>query len=412
MGHRPKPKYQVFISSTYTDLKDDREAVTWEVLKANHIPVGMENFPATDDRGWKTITRAIDRSDYYVLLVAGMYGTVDAETGKSWTQLEYEYARAKGVPVLAFIRDEVSTTANFVEKAPEKVVALNNFKAMLKDAHLLETWQYQADLGGRVVHALRNQIEVDEEGESPRPGWYRGSEIPAGAAMEEFARLSAENADLRERLGKLEQREEKLVLLRADSSAIEDSSYTVPRHVLVERTSDGNPYFGAGSALARLDDPSSEDVEAYLDDLSSVHWLRLRLRNDGGKPARNVVATFSCKDAVGVVVHELEEPDGPLALRRPTPFYYRPGEPVYVSAESDDPPVSIEQRVQLVGVGGAEQFIAMGFRAPRGRSSFQFTIVYEIRSEDGASAKGSFVESVVVGPAVKTVKRSEVGLRD
>lgn len=62
-----RPKYQIFVSSTYTDLHEERREVTWAILKARHIPVGMENFPATDDRGWKTIKRLIDLSDYYVV---------------------------------------------------------------------------------------------------------------------------------------------------------------------------------------------------------------------------------------------------------------------------------------------------------------------------------------------------------
>jgi hypothetical protein len=83
----PRPKYQVFISSTQGDLRDEREAVTWAVLSARHIPAGMENFTATDDRGWQTIRSVIDRSDYYVLLIAGRYGSVTGD-GKSWTEKE------------------------------------------------------------------------------------------------------------------------------------------------------------------------------------------------------------------------------------------------------------------------------------------------------------------------------------
>jgi hypothetical protein len=96
---RARPKYQVFISSTYGDLREEREAVTWIVLSARHIPAGMENFTATDDRGWQTIKSVIDRSDYYVLILAGRYGSVDSD-GQSWTEKEYQYATSKGIPVL------------------------------------------------------------------------------------------------------------------------------------------------------------------------------------------------------------------------------------------------------------------------------------------------------------------------
>src|SRR5258708_1629673 len=98
-------RYQVFLSSTFRDLRDEREAVARELLKADFTPVGMENFSASDDRGWETITRTIDLSDYYVLIVAGRYGSVDKAKQKSWTELEYEYAREKDIPVLAFLRE-------------------------------------------------------------------------------------------------------------------------------------------------------------------------------------------------------------------------------------------------------------------------------------------------------------------
>ena len=60
------PKYQVFLSSTYDDLKEQREQVIKAILEMGHIPVGMEMFSAADEEQWKLITRQIDESDYYV----------------------------------------------------------------------------------------------------------------------------------------------------------------------------------------------------------------------------------------------------------------------------------------------------------------------------------------------------------
>lgn len=42
-------KYQVFISSTYSDLLQERKKVLDILLMADCIPAGMENFVATDD---------------------------------------------------------------------------------------------------------------------------------------------------------------------------------------------------------------------------------------------------------------------------------------------------------------------------------------------------------------------------
>ena len=41
-------KYQIFVSSTYDDLKDERAEVIKACLNMGHIPVGMEMFNAAD----------------------------------------------------------------------------------------------------------------------------------------------------------------------------------------------------------------------------------------------------------------------------------------------------------------------------------------------------------------------------
>lgn len=79
-------KYQIFVSSTYADLVDERRSVIESVLNLGHIPVGMEAFQASDDTLWDYIKRRIDDSDYYVLIVAERYGL--ELKGKSYTQME------------------------------------------------------------------------------------------------------------------------------------------------------------------------------------------------------------------------------------------------------------------------------------------------------------------------------------
>jgi hypothetical protein len=55
-----KRKLQVFISSTYSDLKEERQAAVEAILKAGHIPAGMELFTAGDKSQMTTIERWID----------------------------------------------------------------------------------------------------------------------------------------------------------------------------------------------------------------------------------------------------------------------------------------------------------------------------------------------------------------
>lgn len=97
-------RYQIFISSTFVDLQDERQAVLRAILELDHMPAGMELFPATDDTAWQLIRDVIDGSDYYVLIVGGRYGSLD-ETGISYTEKEYDYALATKKPVVPLLHE-------------------------------------------------------------------------------------------------------------------------------------------------------------------------------------------------------------------------------------------------------------------------------------------------------------------
>src|SRR4051812_48071064 len=102
--------YQIFVSSTFADLQEERQQVSNTLAKAGYIAAGMELFPATDQQQLEYIKRIIDRSDYYVVIVGGRYGSL-AEDGKSYTEKEFEYAQSKGIPVLAFLHEDPRSIA-------------------------------------------------------------------------------------------------------------------------------------------------------------------------------------------------------------------------------------------------------------------------------------------------------------
>ena len=82
----------VFVSSTYTDLKEERQAAVEAILTAGHIPAGMELFTAGDESQMTVIKRWIDESDVFLLILGGRYGSIEANSKKSYVHLEYEYA--------------------------------------------------------------------------------------------------------------------------------------------------------------------------------------------------------------------------------------------------------------------------------------------------------------------------------
>ena len=97
-------KFSIFISSTYEDLKKERQALVGVALENNFIPVGMEQFHAAPTSQWNVITKMIDECDFYLLVIGVRYGSIDEETGISYTEKEYNYAKTKGLPVLVLIK--------------------------------------------------------------------------------------------------------------------------------------------------------------------------------------------------------------------------------------------------------------------------------------------------------------------
>jgi hypothetical protein len=84
-GMPVEKREQVFVSSTFKDLADERAAVIQTLLEADCIPTGMEMFPASDSDKFDLIKRVIDLSDYYVVIIGGRYGSIDAEQQLSYT---------------------------------------------------------------------------------------------------------------------------------------------------------------------------------------------------------------------------------------------------------------------------------------------------------------------------------------
>lgn len=95
-------RFQIFISSTFTDLIEERQAILKAILELDHMPAGMELFPASDDSAWDLIKDVIDRSDYYIVVIGGRYGSVDKE-GISYTEKEYEHDYSTGKPVIPLL---------------------------------------------------------------------------------------------------------------------------------------------------------------------------------------------------------------------------------------------------------------------------------------------------------------------
>lgn len=165
--------YQVFVSSTYEDLKEERLAVVNALIEKHCLPVVMEKFPACNLKQIDYIKKLIDEVDYYVLIIAGKYGSIEKSSNKSYTQLEYEYAKSKNVPIASFvIQNTDALTSTKVEKTTKRIKQLERFKQVVMADKMCKTWSNKDELARHVQNAIDELVES-----SPREGWVRKSSI-------------------------------------------------------------------------------------------------------------------------------------------------------------------------------------------------------------------------------------------
>lgn len=192
-------RYSIFISSTFEDLKQERQAVQDVVISAGDFPVQMESFPAADEDQFSFIKTLIDKCDYYVLIVGGRYGTL-ADDGMSYTEKEYRYAVSVGVPVLVMLHgNRGSIPFNKSEDSPEGKKRLAAFVQEVANGRLRKTWTTPDDLKLAVREALDHSKAT-----KPRVGWVRGDTIASVEALEELNEVRKQNQKYRDTIGHLE----------------------------------------------------------------------------------------------------------------------------------------------------------------------------------------------------------------
>jgi hypothetical protein len=187
-------RYQVFVSSTFADLQEERQEVMQALLELDCMPAGMELFPAANDDQWTLIKKVIDDSDYYIVIVAGRYGSLGPD-GKSYTEMEYRYALSKGKPVIGFLYKEPGKIASDRSEQTEAgKSALAEFRKLVEQKPC-RFWDSPADLGSQVSRSLVKLIKSH-----PAIGWVRADLVPDLAAAEEILSLKRKIEDLEGKL--------------------------------------------------------------------------------------------------------------------------------------------------------------------------------------------------------------------
>jgi hypothetical protein len=190
-------RYQVFVSSTYADLRDERQRVIQALMEMDCIPAGMELFPAADEDQFAFIKKVIDDCDYYILIIGGRYGSLTT-SGISYTEQEYKYAVERDLKVIALLHEnpaDIPMGKSEVDPALRERLAA--FRAVVSTGRLVRFWKSANELPGIVALSLSKTIKT-----YPARGWVRADRVPSEDLLAELNDVRKQNENLLKELAR------------------------------------------------------------------------------------------------------------------------------------------------------------------------------------------------------------------
>ncbi len=320
-------KYQVFVSSTYIDLEEERDSIIKAILEMYHIPIGMEMFSAEDEDQWEIIRRTIEVSDYYILILGLRYGSKTKEN-ISFTQKEYEYALEKNIPVLAFVMDDnVSLSKN---NRDDDLTDINAFRdTVLKNSKMAQFWGTKDELIKNVSISLMKQIM-----QKPGIGWVRGDKALSSEALsQELTTIVKENRDLRAKIQELESRiipKYPKIALSINSLVIDHQFDAYRREIVPKRinTDDLEEHLKEYISEEEIKEfnnsiPTQSEVDEYNKEYERHYKIKnyasefsIRVSNTGTTKANNIFIDIEFPDEV--LVLEIDQKN--KKPENPTPY--------------------------------------------------------------------------------------------
>ena len=121
----------------------------------------------------------LDDCDYYLLILAGKYGTV-AEDGVGFTEKEYDYAIANGIPVMSILIKDIGKLENSkCEETDAGRALLQNFRNKVADSKMVDFYTDIGSLTSAVGAAVFRCVR-----DFPAKGWIRGDSAGDSADIE------------------------------------------------------------------------------------------------------------------------------------------------------------------------------------------------------------------------------------
>ena len=157
--------YKIFISSTYEDLKEERQRAISTILKLGHIPVSMEFFSSEKGDKWGLMRKRIEECDIYTLMIGSRYGSVD-KFGIGYVEKEYSYAKELQMPICVQMLELDETKADDTHR-------LKKFREVITDDQLISPSKDSTEMLTNLSINIANQsLKMPIFS-----GWVKNSEI-------------------------------------------------------------------------------------------------------------------------------------------------------------------------------------------------------------------------------------------
>ena len=113
----------------------------------------------------------VEQADVFVCLVAFRIGSIDTDSGKSYTQLEYGHAVERGKKVLIYLVDEAEAKVRYadIDTDQTKEAKLRSFKGILRERHTIDTFVEPSDLVEKLRRDLSRYFEPKATDEDDAP---------------------------------------------------------------------------------------------------------------------------------------------------------------------------------------------------------------------------------------------------
>lgn len=161
--------YQIFVSSTYSDLVDIRNIAYQTILDMGQVPIGYHDIAANSNIQ-ETINPLIDNSEIFILIIGEKYGSISS-SGNSYVEEEYNFAISKGKPVLCFIRSDYRKNDNS---------QFQMFVTKLLRKHFVSLWNNADDFKMKLTTSIYNLIAQNP----PNTYWKKYSSRRANGETE------------------------------------------------------------------------------------------------------------------------------------------------------------------------------------------------------------------------------------